>query len=160
MRLFAIVAFTALMSAPALGDDVLFAAPPAGGVQPSIDTYQSGLSDIMGLTQLRHIKLWYAGRAHNWDLTNFEIGQIEETFGKAAMFYRNIPVEFIASIEKPLDTLRKAAAAKDAKLFAQGFADLSNACNSCHQAARVGFIVIQTPTSSPFADQRFDDIRK
>ena len=160
MRVLGFVLSMALVSVPAFGDDVPFAAPHSERAQQANESYVGTLSDIMGLTQLRHIKLWYAGRARNWSLTNFEIGQIEETFGKAAMLYRNIPVEFIASVEKPLDALRKAAAAKDAGLFDKAFADLNNECNNCHRAAQVGFIKIQTPTSSPFTDQQFDGVHE
>jgi hypothetical protein len=152
MRAFGIVIFFMLMSIPALGDDVPFAAPPGAGN----DLYHASLSDIMGMAQLRHIKLWYAGRCGNWQLTNFEIKQIEESLGKAAMYYRNIPVEYIATIEKSLGTLRQAQEKKSVSLFSKGFSDLNDACNSCHQAAQVGFIVIQTPTSSPFTNQKFD----
>lgn len=30
--------------------------------------YFSGLGEIMTLQQMRHAKLWYAGKAFNWDL--------------------------------------------------------------------------------------------
>jgi len=160
MRVLGLIVSMALVAVPAFGDDVPFAAPHSDRTQPAADTYVSTLSDIMGLTQSRHIKLWYAGRARNWNLATFEIGQIEETFGKAAMLYRNIPIELITSSEKPLELLRKAAATKDTALFAKAFADLNNSCNDCHRAAQVGFIKIQTPTSSPFTDQQFEGIHE
>ena len=30
------------------------------------------LANIMATVQLRHIKLWFAGKAKNWDLVNYE----------------------------------------------------------------------------------------
>ena len=160
MRVLGLIVSMALMSVPAFGDDVPFAAPQSERTQAASETYASTLSDIMGLTQLRHIKLWYAGRARNWKLANFEIGQIEETFGKAAMLYRNIPIELIASGSKPLEALRKAATEKDPVVFAKAFEDLNNSCNDCHRAAQVGFIKIQTPTSSPFTNQQFNGVHE
>ena len=35
----------------------------------------------MTLQQLRHIKLWFAGRAGNWRLADYEIGELQEGFG-------------------------------------------------------------------------------
>ena len=32
------------------------------------DTYRPPLGDIMGKIQLRHIKLWFAGKLANWEL--------------------------------------------------------------------------------------------
>lgn len=37
--------------------------------------YAPRLGDIMGMTQLRHFKLWYAGREKNWNLAKYELGQ-------------------------------------------------------------------------------------
>ena len=40
--------------------------------------YQPGLGELMSLQQLRHDKLWRAGRAFNWPLAAYEI---DEAFG-------------------------------------------------------------------------------
>lgn len=140
---------------PALGEDVPFAAPLPPNPAQSSDSYVASLGDIMGTTQWRHIKLWYAIKSKNWELLNYELGQLRDSFDKAAMLYRNIPIEYIVAVQQPLIALRDAIKAKDAAKFERGFADLTNACNLCHRAAQVGFIVIQTPTSSPFSNQKF-----
>ena len=44
------------------------------------EPYQPGLGEIMALQQMRHIKLWYAGRAGNWPLADYEIGELNEGF--------------------------------------------------------------------------------
>jgi hypothetical protein len=67
------VAFALMATLAASGDDVPFAAPPLlrpGG--PDTSNLVS-LGDIMGETQLRHIKLWYAGSSGNWDLVQYEV---------------------------------------------------------------------------------------
>jgi hypothetical protein len=160
MRLPMSIVLLVLLVMPAFGDDVPFAAPPSPPPGHSDDAYSGSLGDIMGLTQLRHIKLWYAGKNGNWDLANYELGQIKDTFDKAAMFYRDIPIEYIVSVEKPLIALHDATKAKDSVKFVQDFADLTAACNGCHKAAQVGFITVQTPTSSPFSDQKFEPVLK
>jgi hypothetical protein len=99
MRLL-LAAILALTVLPVRGDEVPFAQPA-----PSLDqhrqSYAVALSDAMELTQLRHTKLWLAGNAKNWSLTNYEPAQLKDTFDKAAILYLNIPVKNIAAVEKP-----------------------------------------------------------
>jgi hypothetical protein len=123
--------------------------PPANG------SYAPSLGDIMGATQLRHFKLWYAGKLKNWELASYELGQIEDSFNNAARLYLNIPIEKINMIDLPLLALDGAIKAKDEARFSSAFASLTSACNSCHEAAHVGFITIQVPTASPFSNQSF-----
>ncbi|HEY0145316.1 MAG TPA: hypothetical protein VGB93_04015 [Methylovirgula sp.] len=157
MRLL-LAAILALTVLPVRGDEVPFAQPA-----PSLDqhrqSYTVALSDAMELTQLRHIKLWLAGNAKNWPLANYELTQLKDTFDKTAVLYLNIPVEYIASVEKPLGTLADAVAAKDSVQFRRGFMALQTACNECHKAADVGFVVIQTPMVSVFPDEKFAPVR-
>ena len=42
--------------------------------------YVPDLGDFMGATQLRHFKLWFAGRSQNWDLARYEIEQIRKSY--------------------------------------------------------------------------------
>jgi hypothetical protein len=146
-------------AAPALGGEVPFAAPP-----PSIpgqpNTYVAPLADIMGRIQLRHMKLWEAIKHRNWDLLDFELELTKDSFGNAVILYRNIPVEFIVAAGKPLAEMQKAAKAKDSSQLERSYAELTAACNACHKAADVGFIVIKTPASSPFGDQEFSPKEK
>jgi mono/diheme cytochrome c family protein len=109
----------------------------------------------MGRIQLRHIKLWEAIKHRNWDLLDFELELTKDSFGNAVILYRNIPVEFIVAAGKPLAEMQKAAKAKDSSQLERGYAELTAACNACHKAADVGFIVIKTPASSPFGNQEF-----
>jgi hypothetical protein len=74
--------------------------------------------------------------------------------------YRDIPVDFIVSADKPLIALQEAVKSKDGAKLERGFAALTTACNNCHKAAQVGFIFIQTPTYSPFSDQIFQPTQK
>lgn len=144
---------------PCTAKDVPFAAPPLpspGQPQPAL----SSLGDIMGKTQARHIKLWFSIRSRNWDLVSYELGHLRDTFESAVILYQNIPVEFIAAADKPLVALEKAIAAKDGLKSEQSFQDLTDACNNCHKAAQIGFILIQAPTSSPFSDQQFEPRKK
>jgi hypothetical protein len=122
--------------------------------QPDIANLIS-LGDIMGDTQLRHIKLWYAGKSEDWDLAAYELNRISESPRRAGMLYVNIPVELIESAGNPLVRMREAVSSMNLQDFVRSYTVLTAACNACHQVGGVGFIQIQTPTSSPFTDEVF-----
>jgi len=122
--------------------------------------YMPDLGDIMETAQLRHFKLSYAGSAKNWMLADYELGQIRKSLRETAKLYpnfANVPMaKLIHDISEPaLDRVDEAIKAHDADGFVRTFAKLTEACNSCHQAAGFGFIVIRVPTASPFSNQLF-----
>jgi hypothetical protein len=143
-----------LMLSPVAAEEVPFATPPVGR-NPS-EVAVGTLANIMANIQQRHIKLWSSGKAKNWDLLNYQAQKLEEDFFTAAAFYRNLPVDNIALVERPLKRLMEAAKNKDYPLYAKAFDELTAGCNSCHVAGQVPFIRIQVPKTSPFSDQRFE----
>jgi hypothetical protein len=130
----------------------LILAPLAAAQQ---ELYRPPLGDIMGKIQLRHIKLWFAGKAGNWELATYEVDEIRASLESAADLYRGIPVELVTNTADPIQAIREAIEAKDSGAFAKGYGNLTAACNACHQGIGRGFIVIQKPTASPFTDQSF-----
>ena len=59
-------------------------APVILAAQPAKEPYAPGLGEFMTAIQLRHAKLWFAGRAKNWDLAGYEIDEIKEGLEDAA----------------------------------------------------------------------------
>jgi hypothetical protein len=120
-----------------------------------------GLGEIMGATQMRHAKLWFAGNAKNWELANYELDEIEEGFEDAVKYYpvfkKDAPISIILEkfTAQPLHDLRFAIEAKDSVKFRKSFNNLTLACNACHQAASQGFIVIKRPAILIFNNQEF-----
>jgi len=53
------------------------------------------------------------------------------------------------------DELDSAIEAKDSVKFSHAFEELTSACNSCHEAAGVGFIKIREPRLSPLETSPF-----
>lgn len=119
--------------------------------------YSLRLADLMIETQLRHLKLWYAGRERNWALAEFELEQIRESFDNAARIFPNIPLASNYMIIQPASELDRAIEAKDSAKFAKAFYKLTAACNGCHEAAGLGFIVIREPRMSPVETSPFSD---
>jgi hypothetical protein len=147
-----VVATHLLPAPPARAGEVPFAQEPIsrpGVAQPA----PIGLADIMGLTQLRHIKLFYAARARNWPLVDYELDQLEQSVVRAATLYVNIPVQDVEMVSMPVRQMRAAAASRDAPAFGKAFDALTAACNACHRDASVPFIRIVSPKASPITDQ-------
>jgi cytochrome c553 len=118
------------------------------------------LADIMAGAQWRQLKLSFAGAQKNWPLAEYEIGLMRKNFAEAAKFYPEfdkVPLaKLIGEISEPaLDEVAASVKAKDEAAFKKSFARLTEACNSCHQAAGKGFIKIRVPTLSPFSNQVF-----
>jgi hypothetical protein len=156
-RIILIASFAATAAIAAGAPQPLDAQQPQPG---SANAYLPVLADIMSGTQLRHLKLAYSGKVKNWQLADYELGQIQKSFADAAQLYpvfKNIPLADLIKNESepPLADLRKAIDAKNLDDFAGAFGRLTDACNRCHRAAGVGFIVVRIPTSSPFSNQLF-----
>lgn len=142
----------------------LVAAPaqsqPAADAKADAKAYAPDLGDFMGATQLRHFKLWFAGRSQNWDLARYEIEQIRKSFEAAGTLNPTVGDADIAGLIKsngygPLDAVKSAVDARSNVKFAAEFDKLTQACNACHRATHVGFIQVQVPTASPFSNQNF-----
>ena len=142
------------MLAPVMAEESPFATPKYDR-NPS-ESAVGTLANIMTAIQLRHIKLWSAGKVKNWDLLNYEAQKLEDDFISAAGFYRNLPIDNVVLVDRPLKRLMEAAKHKDYSLYAKAFDELTAGCNSCHVTGQVGYIRIQLPRSSPFSDQSYE----
>jgi hypothetical protein len=129
---------------------------PAFAQRPETQPPSIGaLSDMMISILHRHAILWMAGVSNNWPLADYEARQLKTRFVEAAQVYRNIPVETVSAATKALDDLSAAITAKNKAQFTPRFLDLTRSCNACHVSAGVGFVVIETPRTSPFTNQAF-----
>src|ERR1700733_5589312 len=96
---------------------ILAASAMFAAAQPAKERYEPGLGEFMTATQLRHAKLWFAGRESNWDLAAYEIDEIKEGLEEARRLYPTsdgIPVaEMMKTIIDPrIVELEKAVGAK------------------------------------------------
>lgn len=124
------------------------------------DGYVPALGDIMNSVQMRHIKLWFAGKLENWELARYELERIRVGLEDAATLYHGIPADYVGATVDPIIAINNAIKAKDGAQFAGGYSALTAACNACHQGVGRGFIVIQVPAAQPFSDQSFAPPKK
>lgn len=122
--------------------------------------YVPGVGEIMGATQMRHVKLWYAGLRKNWKLARYELGEIKEGLGDVIAYhpvFKGAPVAALYDryTRQPFRDLEHAIDTHDNAAFAHAYDNLTAACNDCHRAADQGQIVIRRPTANPYSDQDF-----
>jgi hypothetical protein len=117
------------------------------------ELYVPRIGEIMALQQIRHIKLWFAGRSGNWPLADYEIDALKEGFEDVNKLIGGDTVE--QAVGAAVSALEKAVDAKDRAAFTDAFDRLSAGCNSCHHALDHAFIVIQRPALLPYTDQFF-----
>jgi hypothetical protein len=132
----------------------------AFAVEAGKEGYAPGLGEFMAMQQMRHAKLWFAGKNRNWDLADYELDELREGFDDVVRLhpsYEKIPVaDLVGTVMKtPLVDLAKAIEAKNSARFSRAFDGLTAACNACHRAAHHAFIVIRRPAKSTFSNQEF-----
>ncbi len=142
----------------------LLAIPLAASAEPQ-KPFTPGLGEIMTLQQMRHLKLWFAGRSGNWALADYELDELKEGYEDIGTYFPSkddVPTGPMAAaiIEKEVAELNKAITAKNAKAFVAAYDKLTASCNACHQASKKEFIVVQRPTGNPYANQSFAPARK
>jgi hypothetical protein len=138
----------------------LVASALVAAAQPAKEPYAPGLGEFMTATQLRHAKLWFAGKENNWDLAAYEIDEIVEGLEDAEKQFPTldgVPVADMikANIDPAVEELRRAVGARSSAKFAVAFDKLTGACNTCHTGANKPFIRIRRPTSLPLSNQNF-----
>lgn len=138
-----------------------FAAPQEPPAATASQSYTPGLGEFMSSIQVRHAKLWFAGKGKNWQLAAYELDELKETFEDAAKYQPEFKGKPIAKIIEPMTAqpiaqLEKAIETRDSARFVRAYDSLSHACSACHQATDHGFIAIQRPTFPPLTNQRFN----
>lgn len=118
-------------------------------------SYVPRLSDLMVVIQIRHAKLFYAVKAKNWPLADYELDQLIGTLKEAGLYYPNTapPMTLADEIRS---SLSEAITAKHEAKFDQAFDELNTGCNRCHVAADRAFIVIRRPSyPTAFSNQQY-----
>jgi ornithine carbamoyltransferase len=151
LRASIVVLLIVFSSAPALAQSEQSSVKPTPANESSVPL----LGDIMNAVQTRHMKLWFAGKAQNWELAAYELRQLKSGLLEAAVMYEGIPVTNVTTMIDPVQSVADAIAAKDSKRFAKTVGELTEGCNGCHKSMERGFIVMRLPKGSPFSNQVF-----
>src|ERR1700761_2753869 len=120
--------------------------------------YLPSISDLMIATiQPRHERLWQMEQGGDWEFAAYELGNLNGAFkrlGQAHPTEHNTSFpDMIASVtEQPFKDLNSAIQSKDSAAFVKAYADLTDACNSCHQALNHGVVQIRVPSPASASD--------
>ncbi len=139
------------------------AADPEAAPSPRATDYLPSISDLMIATiQPRHERLWRAEQNENWEFATYELGNLRGAFnrlGQAHPIEHDISFpEMIASVtDQPFREIDSAIKSKNHKTFAKAYADLTAACNSCHQALNHGVVEIRVPNPTSASDLNTGD---
>ncbi len=117
-------------------------------------SYRPGLGEFMMGVQVHHAKIWFAGKSQNWDLADFEVGEIKETLNDVKQYCTDRPeIKSLPIIYPALDSLANAVKAKNPQQFEKNFIFLTRSCNDCHLTTHHGFNVIKIPDVPPITNQ-------
>ena len=120
------------------------------------ETYKPGFGEFMGNIQIHHAKLWFAGVNENWKLADFEMNEIKENLEGIQLYCADrTETKSIGMINAAMDSLNNAILKKNKEMFQRNYTNLTNTCNSCHQATNHEYNVIIIPKTPPFSNQDF-----
>lgn len=126
-------------------------------LEKEIKNVKPGLGDLMLEIQVHHNKLWFAGKAQNWPLAQFEHDEIMEILTQAEKIENDrIEVKlFRVMIFPQLDSVQLYIRQKNEDRFDSAFRNLTHACNNCHTDTKFNFNKIILPSQPPYSNQEF-----
>jgi hypothetical protein len=133
----------------------------AASAATALPDYHPSMGDLMTMAvQPRHIKLWLAGKQQNWTYASYELSELRNAFARIARTipkYRSIDTAEMttAMTQASFDALELAIKASNVTQFAAAYAQLTQACNVCHQSQHHAAVVIKAPDAAMFSDQEF-----
>jgi hypothetical protein len=124
-----------------------------------------GLGEYMTTIQLHAGKLWFAAKASNWDLAEYELDELRETMQAAkGLNAEKNGVKISDVLDSVLQTqvaeLDKSIKSKSQAEFQKSYDEALSACNGCHTEAGYKFIHIVRPSSPPVTNQKWETVPK
>jgi heme exporter protein D len=124
-----------------------------------------GLGEYMTTIQLHAGKLWFAAKASNWELADYELNELKETMEAAkALNAEKNGVKISGVLDSVLQTqvaqLADSIKRKSSVEFQKSYDETLSACNGCHTEAGFKFIHIVRPSAPPVTNQKWEMVPK
>ena len=124
-----------------------------------------GLGEYMTTIQLHAGKLWFAVKAGNWELAQYELDELKETMEAAkALNAEKNGVKISNVLDSVLQTqiaeMDKSLKTKSTTDFQKSYDETLTACNGCHTEAGFKFIRIVRPSAPPVTNQQWEVLAK
>lgn len=131
----------------------------------SIKQLAPGLGEYMTTIQLHASKLWFAARAANWDLAEYELDELKETMEAAkSLNAEKNGVKISNVLDSVLQTqvaqLAESIKRKSSTEFHKSYDETLSACNGCHTESGHKFIRIVRPNATPVTNQKWEPSAK
>jgi hypothetical protein len=145
------------------------------GLQASLKSMQAdlatakelapGLGEYMTTIQLHAAKLWFAGKAANWRLAEYELHELEETMEvvkKLNVEKNGVKISNVMDgvLQTQIAQLEKSIKQKTPADFQKSYDETLSACNGCHTESGHPFIQIVRPTAPPVTNQKWEPLAK
>jgi hypothetical protein len=120
-----------------------------------------GMGTVMSGVQLHFAKLYFAGKAKNSELAEFELHEVEENLDKAVTLRPEEQGTNLVGLndgfkQTQLAALKMAAQQKDWTTFQAAYTEAIGVCNGCHEETGHPFIVITVPAAPPVPNQQWE----
>jgi hypothetical protein len=127
----------------------------------ALETGAPGMGTVTSGVQLHFAKLYFAGKAQNWELAKFELHEVEENLDRAVALR---PEEHGTNLiglndgfkQTQLAALKGAAQRKDWNTFQTAYTEAIGVCNGCHEETARPFIIITVPAAPPVPNQQWE----
>jgi hypothetical protein len=119
-----------------------------------------GLGEYMTTIQLHAGKLWFAAKAANWELAQYELDELKETMEAAkSLNAEKGGVKISSVLDAVLQTqvaqLAESIKRKSSTEFQKSYDETLSACNGCHTESGHKFISIVRPSAPPVTNQQW-----
>jgi hypothetical protein len=119
-----------------------------------------GLDVAMMEVGHRYIDLYWAGEDANWEAAVYELQKLRLAIENGLERRPKRATSARPFLGGPLAAMDEAVEARDPKLFATHFRDLTAGCNACHRLEQVPFFEIRPPESRVSPIRRGDARRE
>ena len=119
-----------------------------------------GLGEYMTTLQLHAGKLWFAVKAANWELAQYELDELKETMEAAKGLNAEkggvkISNVLDAVVQTQVAQLAESIKRKSPTEFQKSYDETLSACNGCHTESGHKFIRIIRPAVPPVTNQQW-----
>jgi hypothetical protein len=133
-------------------------------MQPELSSVKEstpGLGEFMTTIQLHMGKLWFAAKAKNWQLAEYELDELKETMEGAESLHAvkngvNVSSVLDSVVQTQIAELAESIKRQNQADFQKAYDETRSACNGCHESAGYGFIQIVRPNAPPVTNQRWN----
>jgi hypothetical protein len=134
-------------------DSEQVSAEPAGD-EPHHDVHLGAAMNELGE---RFASIWFAGKAGNAGMVDYQAHEIEELVEElepAAPVEKGIEVvpRLEADVLEPLEELERAVEDSDSKAFEASYRQIMGNCNACHANTDHAFIQVGLPEYNPYSN--------